>query len=139
MFNKLDEYIREFENEDFAMDYWYDEGVFIAQELIQDFEKEDWIVLLSNLTDKSIGWKRRLAYCLHDESDLNQLDILLKLIDTDDSELFELAVDSLRGFTGKESKKIIQNNPQILLKIKKLMPNVGTTTKKIFEEFLKGL
>lgn len=59
------------------MDYWYDEGVFIAQELIQDFEKEDWMVLFANLTDKSIGWKRRLAYCLHDGSDSNQLEILL--------------------------------------------------------------
>ncbi len=139
MFDKLDEYITEFENEDYAMDYWYDEGVFIAQEMIQDFEKEDWMVLLSDLAAKSIGWKRRLAYCLHDGSDLNQLDILLKLINTDDSELFELAVDSLRSFSSRESKNMIQNNTQILVQIREMMPKVGVAAKKIFEEFLKEM
>lgn len=139
MFDKLDEYITEFENEDYAMDYWYDEGVFIAQEMIQDFEKEDWMILLSDLTAKSIGWKRRLAYCLHDGSDLNQLDILLKLIDTEDSELFELAVDSLRNFSSRESKDMIQNNTQILVQIREMMPKVGVAVKKIFEEFLKEM
>ena len=39
---------------------------------------------------------------MHDGSDLKQLRVLLRLVDTDDSELFDIVVDSLRGFTSEE-------------------------------------
>lgn len=136
MFKEFDEYISEFEADDFAIDYWYDEGVFIAQEMLQDFTEEDWNVLSLNLPVKSIGWKRRLAYCLHDGENIKQLEILLELIDSDDSELFELVVDSLRSFSNEESRSIIQNNEKLILKVKELLPSVGDVTKKIFQEFL---
>lgn len=134
MFEKLDNYIKEFETEDFAVDYWYDEGFLIAEDMLQKFEDEDWETLLQVLPGRTIGWKRRLAYCLHDSDDLKQLETLLALIDTDDTELFEILVDSLRSF--KNNKDMVQNNNLIIKKIENLMPKAGVVTKKIFQDFL---
>lgn len=134
MFEELDNYIKEFEKEDFAVDYWYDEGFLIAEDMLQNFKNNDWESLIQELPKRTIGWKCRLAYCLHDSNDLKQLETLLVLVDTDDTELFEISVDSLRNF--KDNQAIIQNDDQILQKIETLMPKAGAATKKMFQEFL---
>lgn len=136
MFEELDRYIKEFEADDFAADYWYDEGVLIAEDMLQKFESNDWESLIQVLPKRTIGWKRRLAYCLNDSNDLKQLETLLILIDTDDTELFEISVDSLRSF--KDNQFMMQNNNQIIKKIETLMPKVGAVTKKIFQDFLNS-
>ena len=138
MFDEFDKYIFEFAVEDFAVDYWYDEGVGIAENMLCEFEKNDWKMLLEVVSERTVEWQKRLAYCMHDKSDLNQLKVLLNLVETDDSELFEIVVDSLRGFTGEESLNLIQTDSRIVSKIEELMPKVGDATKKVFEEFLKN-
>lgn len=135
MFEELDGYINEFEMKDYAVDYWYDEGAFIAQDIIQKFEYEDWDILVKELPQKTVAWKRRLAYCLHNPNDLKQLEVLLILIDTDDNELFEISVDSLREF--KKDQDILLLNAQIIQKIQELMPKVGEPIKRIFKKFLE--
>ena len=80
MFEELDRYIKEFEMEDFAVDYWYDEGATIAEDMLHKFKNHDWESLLHMLPNRTIGWKRRLAYCLHDSSDLKQLETLWEFI-----------------------------------------------------------
>lgn len=134
MFEELDRYIKEFETEDFAVDYWYDEGVLIAGNMLQNFDNNDWESLIQELPKRTIGWKRRLAYCLHDSNDLKQLETLLVLIDTDDTELLEISVDSLRSF--KDNQVMIQSHNLILQKMEALMPRAGIATKKIFQEFM---
>lgn len=136
MFDEFDNYISEFATEDFAVDYWYDEGVNIAENMLHEFDDNDWKTLSRSIPDKTVEWKKRLAYCLHDESNLNQLTVLLRLVDTDNSELFEIAVDSLRGFTSKECLDLIQNDSQIIFKIKELSSKVGDATKRVFEDYL---
>lgn len=74
---------------------------------------------------------------MHDGNDLDQLAVLLKLVGIEDSELFEIVVDYLRGFTSNESLNLIQNDSQVVSKIKELLPKVGETTKGVFEEFLR--
>lgn len=137
MFDEFDKYILEFAVEDFAVDYWYDEGVDIAENMLREFSNNDWKSLLEIIPKRTVEWQKLLAYCMHDGSDLNQLAVLLKLVGTEDSELFEIVVDSLRGFTSKESLNLIQNNSQVVSKIKELLPKAGETTKRVFEEFLK--
>lgn len=137
MFDEFDKYISEFAVEDFAVDYWYDEGVDIAENMLHEFSNNDWKSLLEIIPKRTVEWQKLLAYCMHDGNDLNQLAVLLKLVGTEDSELFEIVVDSLRGFTSKESLNLIQNNLQVVSKIKELLPKAGETTKRVFEEFLK--
>ena len=137
MFDEFDKYILEFAVEDFAVDYWYDEGDDIAENMLHKFSNNDWKSLLEIIPKRTVEWQKLLAYCMHDGNDLNQLAVLLKLVGTEDSELFEIVVDSLRGFTSKESLNLIQNNSQVVSKIKELLPKAGETTKRVFEEFLK--
>lgn len=137
MFEELDRYLKEFATEDFAVDYWYDEGASIVEDMLQKFQNNDWQVLMEALPKRTIGWKRRLAYCLNDSSDLNQLETLFILVNTDDTELFEISVDSLRSF--KENQIMMKNNNQIIKRIDTLMPQAGAVAKKIFEEFLIAL
>lgn len=137
MFDIFDKYLLEFAEEDFAVDYWYDEGIDIAEDMLYKFEDNDWKVLLETTSDRTIEWQKRLASCMHDGSNIEQLKVLLRLLETDDSELFEIVVDSLRGFTSEESINLIQGNSHIVSKIKELLPKAGDATKRVFEEFLK--
>lgn len=137
MFDEFDKYIFEFAVENFAVDYWYDEGVDFAENMLCEFKENDWKILLEAVSERTIEWQKRVAYCMHDKSNLNQLKVLLNLAETDDIELFEIVVDSLRGFTSEESLNLVQADSRIVSKIEELMPNVGDATKRVFEEFLK--
>lgn len=106
--------------------------------MFDEFEENDWKVLLEVVSERTVEWQKRLAYCMHDKSDLNQLKVLLKLVEIDDSELFEIVVDSLRGFTSEESLNLIQPDLCIVSKIEELMPEAGDATKRVLEEFLKN-
>ncbi|MCM1231900.1 MAG: hypothetical protein NC124_18205 [Clostridium sp.] len=136
MFDEFDKYIFAFALEDFAVDYWYDEGAGIAENMLCQFEGNDWKALLEAVSERTVEWQKRLAYCMHDKSDLNQLKVLLKLAETDDSELFETVVDSLRGFISGESLDLIRTDSRIVSKIEELMPEAGDAAKRIFEEFM---
>ena len=137
MFDEFDKYISKFAVENFAVDYWYDEGVVIAENMLCEFEENDWKALLETVSERTVEWQKRLVYCMHDTSDLNQLKVLLNLVETDDSELFEMVVDSLRDFTSDECMNLIQADSRIVSKIEELMPRAGYATKRVFEEFLK--
>ncbi len=69
---------------------------------------------------------------------LTNTKVLLSLAGTDDDELFEIVVDSLRCFTSEENLNLIQADLRIVPKIQESMPKVGDATKKVYEEFLKG-
>ena len=135
MFDDFDKYIKDFGAEDFPGDYWYDEGVLIAEDMLQKFDDIDWDLLKQALPERSNGWKCRLAYCLGKPDDLRHLEILLALVDTDDTELFVTAVDALRCF--KNDHTTILNNDQINRKIENLMPEAGIATKGILQDFLQ--
>lgn len=136
MFEELDQYLKEFATEEFAVDYWYDEGFLIAEDMLQEFQNDDWEALIEALPKKTIGWKHRLAYCLNDSEDCRQLEVLLTFLDTDDAELFEIAVDALRSF--KNNEVMMGNHAQIVKKIEAAMPEAGAAAKRIFREFLEG-
>lgn len=138
MFDEFDKYILAFAVEDFPVDYWYDEGIDFAEKMLCEFKEDDWKTLLEAVSERTIEWQKHLAYCLNDKSDLNQLKVLLSLVDTDDNELFEIVVDSLRNFTSEESLNLIQAESRIVSRIEELMPKVGNVTKKVFEEFIRN-
>ena len=135
MFDEFDKYIKDFEAEDFVGDYWYDEGVLIAEDMLQKFDASDWDLLKQVLPERSNGWKCRLAYCLGEPDDPRHLETLLALADSDDTELFVTAVDALRCF--KDNHAAILSNDQLKRKIENLMPEAGIATKKILQDFLQ--
>ncbi|WP_310552054.1 hypothetical protein [Paenibacillus glufosinatiresistens] len=135
MFTEFDDYLSGY----FTDDYWYDEGFSIAQEMLLQFTPPDWEKLSNCMLNKPIEWQRKLAYGLHNESSMNELNVLLRLLGTDDEELFELCIDALRSFTSTEGKKLILKNPSIQQRIYQLIPNLGDATKKVYEDFLEKI
>ncbi|WP_353958485.1 hypothetical protein [Bacillus sp. DX1.1] len=123
----------------FTDGYWYDEGFSIAQEMLLEFSSHDWEELLNTAVTNPLEWQRRLAYCLDNECSMNELKVLLTMLDTDDKELFETCVDTLRSFTSPESKQLILENPSIMQRVSDLIPQAGVATRKILEDFLSKI
>lgn len=132
MYKEFEEYLFGY----FTDGYWYDQGFSIAQEMLLEFSSHDWEELLNSAVTKPLEWQRKLAYCLDNECNMNELKVLLRMLDTDDKELFEICVDTLRSFTSPESKQLILENPSIMQRVSDLIPQVGVATRKILEDFL---
>ena len=76
MYDKLKKYLLGYLPEN----YWYDEGVDIARDIISNFTENDWKLLLEQLSEQNIEWKKKLAYCLYDDSNKYELLVLLELL-----------------------------------------------------------
>ena len=63
-------------------------------------------------------WKKKTIYCFEGEHP-EELPILLSIIDTDDYELFEMCVDSLRFMINDENKQRILCNNELVKKMEK--------------------
>lgn len=135
MYDELNKYLSGF----FTTDYWYDEGVDIAREIISDFKEDDWKMLLQELSKKDAEWKKRIAYCLYNCDHKYECLLLLELLDTEDDELFEISLDSLRSFINKETIEFLIKNPAVICRIKKLYYNSGRPTQIILKDLIKKI
>ena len=100
MYKKLDEYLSGY----FKDDYWYDEGVIIAQEMLNKFTKNDWVNLIAELKMKPLQWQIKYAYIA--DAGINDKSIaksLFLLMENDNEELNEVCKDSLRCITSKHN------------------------------------
>ena len=52
MYDKLKKYLLGYLPEN----YWYDEGVDIARDIISNFTENDWKLLLEQLSEQNIEW-----------------------------------------------------------------------------------
>lgn len=120
-------------------DFWYDIGVIKATDILSKFSQKDWDVLLVEINSKSLSWKRKFAYCLEDNRNINELSALLLMVNTNDNELFEICVDSLRGFTNSAEKKLILENKNLLNRINESMVSAGAATKKVYADFMEKI
>jgi len=139
MYTKLNEYLQEFSKEDYAVDYWYDVGSDFATGLISKFSESDWKDLFAELPNKPVMWQQRLAYCLEDNTDTNQFAALIKMTDTTDKELFEICVDSLRGFINDDNKQILLKNSKLNERITMLKDSSGDAVKMMFSDYLRKI
>lgn len=139
MYDEFDQYITEFSDENSKNDFWYDVGAVKATEILSKFSQQDWDVLLNEISNKTMGWKHSLAYCLDDANNINELRALFMLIDTDDEELIELCVDSLRSFVNEDNKQLILNNTGLIENIRKKVNDSGHATRAVFADFLQRL
>lgn len=124
---------------DTTVDSWYDDGCVIASEMLTAFSPSDWDELSNQVLSKPIDWQKKLAYCLDNECNVLELNILLSLLDTNDEELFEICVDTLRSFTDQESKTMILDNPKILQRVNDLLYTANLPVKKILQDFLSKI
>ncbi|MEH7180123.1 hypothetical protein [Neobacillus vireti] len=133
MFRELDHLI----SADTTEDSWYDDGCIIASEILSEFSPKDWEDLSRIVHTKPLEWQKKLVYCFDNSCNKYELEILSSLLVTEDEELFEVCIDTLRSFTTPESKQMILDNPFILNRINDLLPKAGIATRKILEDFLK--
>jgi hypothetical protein len=120
----------------FTEDYWYDDGVMIAEEMLQKFDDGDWELLINSIESKSIEWQTRYAYCI--DVGINHeyaLKSLMMLTETDNEELFVTVVDSLRCIVKTGDLSTTLSNDALIVRIDKLMSKCGIATKSILEDF----
>ena len=135
MYDELDKYLSGY----FPIDHWYDERVDIAREIILDLKECDWKMLLEEISKKDVEWKKRIAYCLYDRDNKYEWLLLLELIDTEDDELLEISLDSLRSFINKETTGSLIDDPAVICKIKRLYHNSGRPTQVMLEDLIKKI
>ncbi|MEH7687406.1 hypothetical protein V7192_17365, partial [Bacillus safensis] len=76
------------------------------------------------------------AYCLDNECNEYELNILIDLLNTNDKELFEICIDTLRSFTIEEGMK----HPQILERVNHVVATTeNSLVKVIFQDFLSKM
>ena len=136
MFTEFDEYLKAFQSDDFNFNYWNDEGFTIAQEMLEAFQDADWQELAGCLTERTDGWKKRLAYCLDDNTEPRQLDLLLRMADTEDDELLETVIDSLRIFLTGEGLARLAGNGELIESARALLPRAGRPGQMVIMNFL---
>ena len=132
-YKELDEYL----SGHLPLDYWYDEGFSIARDMLSGFSNEEWSALSRHIQHKSSEWKQKLAYCLNDDKNPNELHLLLSMIDVDDEELLEICIDSLRGFVASEKRLPVDES--IVKHLKQKMLDAPRPTQAIFNDFLKKI
>ena len=116
MYTKLENYLSGY----FHTNYWYDEGVEIAQDIISNFTDKDWEHLLKKLPKQNMEWKKKLAYCLYNDKNKYELLTLIELLHTEDKELLEIVLDSLRSFMNQETTNFLMHDTEIVNQIKNL-------------------
>jgi len=132
MYKKFDEYLSGF----FTDDYWYDEGVYFAQGLLEKFNDDDWNELVNSILSKSIEWQSRYVYCIDEGIDNeNVVKSLIMLSEVESDDLFINVIDSLRCIMSSENMKFVEINSTLRRRIEELTPQCGISTKKILEDF----
>ncbi|MCW4358143.1 hypothetical protein K3L72_10145 [Bacillus altitudinis] len=125
---------------DTTVDSWYDEGYILVSEILSYFSLNDWEELSNQVRNKPIEWQRKIAYCLDNECNEYELNILIDLLNINDKELFEICIDTLRSFPIEERKKLILEHPQILERANHLLATTeNSPVKLVLQDFLSKM
>jgi len=91
MFSDFDKYLCS----SFSIDYWSDEGISQAANIVSEFTENDWEELDSSLSNQNESWQIRCAESLGDVENNYSLDILLTLLNSESSEVQIAVLDSV--------------------------------------------
>lgn len=80
--------------------------------------------------------EKRLVYCLGDNNREEDVNIILNVIDTGDTELFVMCIDALNEMITEENKSRILCYKNIN-KALELIPKSGVASKNILERFVQ--
>jgi len=127
---------------DFALsrdpgDYWYDCVILEASDILRKFDKGDWELLLKELKNKDNFWKKRLVECLGDLHVAYEFEVILRIINTGDEDLFISCIDALRlldlsGLGGRDKE-------ELLLRVLFLLDEASPPVKEILGGFARKL
>ncbi|MBN0989739.1 HEAT repeat domain-containing protein [Amphritea pacifica] len=93
MFSNFDKYL----GTSFSIDYWSDEGISHAAEIVSEFTEKDWEELISSFPKQSENWLVRCAESLGDVENNSSLDTLLNLLNSQSEEVQIAALDSMNA------------------------------------------
>lgn len=135
----FEKFINEVSTENASEDYWYDIGIDEAQNLLVRFLQEDWSLLRKLIKNKSVEWQKKVIYSFDGENAEQEIRVILEVINTDDSELFEMCVDSLRYLVNENTRNLILETPELLERAELLVLENNCMIKKIYKDFLEKI
>ncbi|MDW5524978.1 hypothetical protein R6Z02_14560 [Carnobacterium maltaromaticum] len=135
MYDELDNYL----SSEFSVDYWSDEGINIAVNTVENFSEDDWKLLVINASEKSPDWQVKLANLLGDFTTENSVTILISLLGSNNDEVIEAAIDSIRGMTNIEVLKDDKVRKLITIKMDQLKNKNSLLSNLIFKDLKEKL
>lgn len=138
-YKEFEAFIGEMCQEDMVEDYWYDEGVLEAEEMLKKFSFKDWKLLQENIKNKPAKWQERVIYSFDGENSEQELEIILSIIHTSDKEVLLTCVDTLRSIMNVDMESEICLSPKLIEKIQAMADSEQIIVKKISNDFLKKL
>jgi len=79
---------------------------------------------------------KKLIYCLDNDINKNELNIIAKMLTINDQELFDMYIDSLRSFNNEIGKEFVLSNPSLIKFVKERILYAGAATQKILQDFI---
>lgn len=132
MLNELDKYLKS----DMLEDYWYDNVLFICEDIIQKFSFTEWSRLKDIIPKNNIRWNIRLIECLGDINNQYSVECILKMLNIDNDDVFIACIDALRdmdmSLLNKEIIKELKRKAELLLK-ESILP-----VEKILKKFIEN-
>ena len=129
--------LKEFEsgiNDNSCDDYWYDDGLFYYQEMLDGFSDEEWKELSEKIGDFPKDAQMRCVECLSDIDNKNGLLLILRLSATHNRELFVTCVDSLRNM---DLSSLSQSEKERLLqRVKDFSADASKLEKIVLKAFM---
>lgn len=112
MFSDFENYLKLY----FLTDYWYDEGIVIASDILANFNEQDWNDLKDRYNLNDHQWMIRCAEVLDSASHPVSSEILIKFLTSKDENIIVAAADSLRSKSIFQFPKDAIENLNILAK-----------------------
>ena len=135
MFKSLDDLL----SQEVTEESWYDDGFLIAKDIMNDFTANDWEELADNIDDKDIEWKKKLIYSVDNQLIWEELLIIGKAINTDDEELFEMCIDSLRSYDKEDIRRFLDEHKDVKSKLNDISNDSSGIIKSIVDSLLNKL
>ncbi|WP_038181741.1 hypothetical protein [Vibrio rhizosphaerae] len=93
MFQEFDNYL----NSLFSSDYWADEGISIAENMLSKFSNTDWDMLKDSVGFRDSKWLVKCAEVLGENESSIAFNILMKIAINDNLEVKIAALDSINS------------------------------------------
>lgn len=118
-------------------DYWYDNALFICEDIIQKFSCTEWNKLKDIIPKDDTRWNIRLIECLGDINNQYSIECILEMLNIDNNDVFISCVDVLRDMDilliDEENIKKLKERAELLLKESTL------PVQKILESFIGNI